>query len=194
MQTHVCAELLSVWGKNTGCVGLWAVARAGARMSPGRGYAVERCFSFLKLCLKSNSEVRMTCCMLGTAVETSSKKIRQIASGALTCLHHSAAQLSCALSVAVSTLQLRVAADAAARDRVQPRHHPDAFGLAGPSSPGSSHAHRHWASDVPWSIPYRKRLGHRPACRSARALRSHLFHRCRLEETACGALLLTERS
>jgi hypothetical protein len=60
--------------------------------------------------------------------------------------------------------------------------------------PGSSHAHRRWASDVPWSIPYRKRLGHRPACRSARALKSHLFHRCRLEETAGGALLLTERS
>ena len=60
--------------------------------------------------------------------------------------------------------------------------------------PGSSHAHRRWASDVPWSIPYRKRFGHRPACRSARALKSHLFHRCRLEETAGGTLLLTERS
>ena len=60
--------------------------------------------------------------------------------------------------------------------------------------PGSSHAHRRWASDVPWSIPSRQRLVQRPACRSARALKSHLFHRCRLEETAGGALLLTERS
>ena len=34
----------------------------------------------------------------------------------------------------------------------------------------------------------------RAARAPARALKSHLFHRCRLEETASGASLLTERS
>ena len=33
-----------------------------------------------------------------------------------------------------------------------------------------------------------------PVCRCAHALKSHLFHRCRLEQTAGGVLLLTERS
>ena len=70
---------------------------------------------------------------------------------------------------------------------------PPPDGPPGPC-PSSSRALRRWASDVPWSIPSRKRLVHRPACRFVCALKSHLFHRCRLEETASGALLLTERS